>query len=55
MVWLGAFGLYVGVPLPIAATCGLENTLGMGKIKLHTCTFWPVISDQKRTRKKVRL
>ena len=33
MVWLRALGL----TLPIAATCGLENTQGKGKIKIYTC------------------
>ena len=49
MVWLRVFAL----PLSIAAVCGLENTWGKGKIELCMCVCQPVVSDPKRTRKKV--
>ena len=42
-VWLRA----LGIPLPIAATCGLENTQGKGKIKLYTVHFIPTLTDRK--------
>ena len=44
MVWLRALGL----PLPTAATCGLENTRGKGKVEIYTCALRPVVSDPKR-------
>ena len=49
MVWLRALGL----TMPIAATCGLKNTLGKGKIKPYMCVCRPIVSDLKRMRKKV--
>ena len=33
MVWLRALGL----TLPIASMCGVENTRGKGKIEIYTC------------------
>ena len=51
MVWLRALGL----PLPIAATSSLDNTLDKSKIELCTCACQPVVSELKRTRKEVSL
>ena len=48
MVWLRALGL----PLLIAATCGLENTRGKSKVEIYTCAWRPVVSDPKRTREE---
>ena len=43
----------VRLPLPIAATSSLDNTRNNSKIKQCTCTCQPVVSEPKRTRKKV--
>ena len=48
IVWMRAIGL----PLPIAATCGLENTQGKGKIKIYMCAWRPIVSDPKRRGRK---
>ena len=43
----------LGLPLPLM--CGLENTQSKGKIEIYMCAWRPVVSDPKRTRKKVQL
>ena len=50
-VWLRALGL----PLPTAATCGLENTLGKGKIEIYMCAWWPVVRDLKNEEERATL
>ena len=51
MVWLKVLGL----PLPIAAIYGLDNSLGKDKIELYTCACQAVVSNPNRTRRKVQL
>ena len=45
----------LGLPLPIFATCGLENTWGKDKIECNTCAWQPILETIENEEESVIL